>query len=104
MAELSPKHTQQHMEVNKVEHVDHPDSIDGEKQRSKHDSDSDSINEAALGDDLPPGYFYSIRFIGTLAVREHQKSQSSRVQLIGIRASVSRPSVPTFSSSYQPTS
>ncbi|CAK7217084.1 hypothetical protein SCUCBS95973_003031 [Sporothrix curviconia] len=30
------------------------------------DSDSVSINSAALGDDLPPGYFYSKNFLGTL--------------------------------------
>ncbi|CAK7244552.1 MAG: hypothetical protein STHCBS139747_006094 [Sporothrix thermara] len=32
----------------------------------KTDSDNVSVNSAALGDDLPPGYFYSINFLGTL--------------------------------------
>lgn len=65
MATISPKLTNE-MEVNRVEHVDHHDTLDKEKERSKRDSDASSINEAALGDDLPPGYFYSPRFIGTM--------------------------------------
>lgn len=67
MAPLSPKPTNG-MEVNRVEDIDHADALEEEKQRSKNDSDASSINEAALGDDLPPGYFYSPRFIGTMAV------------------------------------
>lgn len=67
MATLSPKPTND-MEVNRVEDVDHNDALDEEKERSKRGSDASSINEAALGDDLPPGYFYSPRFIGTMTV------------------------------------
>ena len=32
------------------------------------DTDQLSINEVALGDNLPQGYYYSLPFIGTLLV------------------------------------
>ena len=64
MATLSPKPTND-MEVNRVEDIDH---LDDEKKQARRGSDASSINEAALGDDLPPGYFYSPRFIGTMTV------------------------------------
>jgi hypothetical protein len=57
------------MEVNKIENTaEHLDLVEEEKERAKHDTDASSINSAALGDDLPPGYFYSLRFLGALAV------------------------------------
>ncbi|KAL6404285.1 fungal trichothecene efflux pump [Ilyonectria robusta] len=56
------------MEVNKIENTaEHLDTVEDEKERAKRDSDTASINSAALGDDLPPGYFYSVRFIGAMA-------------------------------------
>ncbi|KAK7408820.1 hypothetical protein QQX98_009006 [Neonectria punicea] len=55
------------MEVNKIESAaEHHDVVEEEKERARHDTDASSINSAALGDDLPAGYFYSIRFIGAL--------------------------------------
>ncbi|KJR88486.1 siderophore iron transporter [Sporothrix schenckii 1099-18] len=59
-----------HLADNKVEATtDHHDaSVSSDNAANKHDRDSDSIsiNAAALGDDLPPGYFYSLGFLGTL--------------------------------------
>ncbi|KPM38189.1 hypothetical protein AK830_g8362 [Neonectria ditissima] len=56
------------MEVNKIESAaEHHDIVEDEKERAGHDTDASSINSAALGDDLPPGYFYSVRFLGALA-------------------------------------
>lgn len=71
MAPLEPKPTND-MDVNRVEEVDHVDNLEEEKERSKHDSDASSINDAARGDDLPPGYFYSLPFIGTMAVSPYR--------------------------------
>ncbi|KAH7162102.1 fungal trichothecene efflux pump [Dactylonectria estremocensis] len=56
------------MEVNKIENTsEHLDNVEDEKERARRDSDASSINSAALGEDLPPGYFYSVRFIGAMA-------------------------------------
>lgn len=63
----SPKYPPEEMEVNRVENVAHSD-VEDEKDSLKREGDASSINEAALGDDLPPGYFYSLNFIGTLTV------------------------------------
>lgn len=58
------------MDVNKIEGTtEHHDVMDDEKERKAHDTDASSINSAALGDDIPAGYFYSMNFIGTLIVR-----------------------------------
>jgi hypothetical protein len=54
---------------NKVEPVEHNDIVEDEKYEAKKDDDTLSINSAALGDDLPPGYFYSPRFLGAMTVR-----------------------------------
>ncbi|KAK7427225.1 hypothetical protein QQZ08_006338 [Neonectria magnoliae] len=55
------------MEVNKIESAtEHHDVVEDEKERARYDTDASSINSAALGDDLPAGYFYSIHFIGAL--------------------------------------
>ena len=35
---------------------------------ASRDADELSINEVALGDNLPQGYYYSLAFIGTLLV------------------------------------
>lgn len=35
---------------------------------ASQDTDQLSINEVALGDNLPQGYYYSLPFIGTLLV------------------------------------
>lgn len=56
------------MEVAKVHSYEHNDVVEEEKKLSKRDDDADSINPAALGDDLPPGYFYSPRFLGAMVV------------------------------------
>ncbi|KAK0388942.1 hypothetical protein NLU13_2519 [Sarocladium strictum] len=56
----------EHRNSNKVEPVEHRDVVEDEKYDMKRDDDALSINSAALGDDLPPGYFYSPRFIGAL--------------------------------------
>jgi hypothetical protein len=69
------KGSAQEMEVNRIEDVDHPSLIEDEKARAK-DDDALSINEAALGDDLPPGYFYSPRFLGAVAVRANLRASS----------------------------
>lgn len=66
MASQSPKHSQAEAEVSKMD-VDHYDVVD-EKHSPKDDNDASSLNDAARGDDLPPGYFYSVRFLGALAV------------------------------------
>ena len=50
----------------------------------KTDSDNVSVNSAALGDDLPPGYFYSINFLGTLLVRIFQVHNACYVYLLSI--------------------
>jgi len=63
---------------NKVEPVEHNDTIvEDEKYDPKRDSDGLSINSAALGDDLPPGYFYSPCFLGALAVSLNLTSSTS---------------------------
>ncbi|EPE10416.1 trichothecene efflux pump [Ophiostoma piceae UAMH 11346] len=36
-------------------------------EKAARDSDSVSISSAALGNDLPPGYYYSLNFIGAVA-------------------------------------
>jgi hypothetical protein len=66
-----PRDSAKEMEVNRIEDVDHPSLVEDEKARAKGD-DALSINEAALGDDLPPGYFYSPRFLGAVAVSANQ--------------------------------
>lgn len=53
---------------NKVEPIEHRDVLEDEKYDVKRDADATSVNSAALGDDLPPGYFYSPRFLGALFV------------------------------------
>lgn len=57
----------------------------GEKAAPKRDSDASSIDSAALGDDLPPGYFYLPRFLGALTVRTNTTSHSS--QLLALKSS-----------------
>jgi hypothetical protein len=39
-----------------------------DERSASRDSDQLSINEVALGDNLPQGYYYSLSFIGTLLV------------------------------------
>ena len=60
------------MEAEKVQPVDqvHPALEEEDKSSATRgdSSDGDSINSAALGDDLPPGYFYSPRFLGAMTV------------------------------------
>lgn len=86
------------MEVNKIENTaEHLDTVEDEKERAKRDSDASSINSAALGDDLPPGYFYSVRFIGALAVCTTSLFKSNFMTDDLCRASVSRPSARTSS-------
>lgn len=66
------------MEINKTEtavnhepsHIEDLDEKIYEKQQHRHhrEDDASSIMSEALGDDLPPGYFYSVRFIGVMFV------------------------------------
>lgn len=86
------------MEVSKIENTaEHLDTVEDEKERAKRDSDTASINSAALGDDLPPGYFYSVRFIGAMAVCTTSLFTLSSVTDELCRVSVSRPSARTSS-------
>jgi len=55
------------MEVNRVEDVARSDVADDEKP-PRRGSDASSINQEALGDELPVGYFRSVRFIGAMTV------------------------------------
>lgn len=61
------------MKIHTVEsthkHSNSVQAIEEKGEDAGRDTDTLSINSAALGDDLPPGYFYSLKFIGTLAVR-----------------------------------
>ncbi|KXJ90410.1 fungal trichothecene efflux pump [Microdochium bolleyi] len=43
------------------------DHVEDTVRDKPRDSDTDSIRSDALGDDLPPGYFYSPGFLGTVA-------------------------------------
>lgn len=52
------------------------------RDRDSTDSDSMSINLAALGDDLPPGYFYSLNFLGTLTVRRLHSPMSLYITIM----------------------
>jgi hypothetical protein len=48
--------------------VNQIESVEDEKHRAHRGDDASSIRSEALGDDLPPGYFYSPQFIGAIAV------------------------------------
>jgi hypothetical protein len=57
------------MDVSKPAVVaDHIDNV-GEKDyhHRRQDDDTTSVRSEALGDDLPEGYFYSVRFLGAMA-------------------------------------
>lgn len=58
------------MEVTKAESQPQADQIeDFDKEPRRRDGDdASSIRSEALGDNLPKGYFYSVGFIGALAV------------------------------------
>lgn len=71
MPTLSQKGSVDGVEVSRLENIDHVNTIEQEKEKAKRDSDADSVNSAALGDDIPPGYFYSPRFLGCLLVCTH---------------------------------
>ena len=56
-------------EENETGHVEVLDEKIYENQHRHHrEDDASSIRSEALGDDLPPGYFYSVRFVGALTV------------------------------------
>lgn len=55
------KHTQTEIE-NASSQVDY----DATHHRAEKSDDASSIRSEALGDDLPPGYFHSMQFIGTV--------------------------------------
>jgi hypothetical protein len=38
------------------------------KDIKRRDDDASSINSEALGDNLPPGYYYSWKFVGAFTV------------------------------------
>jgi hypothetical protein len=67
MTSQTARETDTDARVSKAD-VDHFDVVD-ETLDPKNDEDATSLNDAARGDDLPPGYFYSVRFLGALAVR-----------------------------------
>lgn len=48
------------------------DSRDQHTVVERDNSDTMSVRKEALGDDLPPGYFYSVGFLGALAVSYDQ--------------------------------
>lgn len=60
------------MEINRVPSHER---VDADKESFEHRSDvlddASSIRSEALGDDLPPGYFYSPKFIGCLTVSDN---------------------------------
>jgi hypothetical protein len=63
------------MDVPKTpEMVDRIDNVD-EKDHHHHPrpEDASSIRSEALGDDLPPGYFYSVQFLGAMTVSWYKK-------------------------------
>ena len=55
------KHT--HAEI---EHAPSHVELDASIPKAEKADDASSIRSEALGDDLPPGYFYSLQFIGTV--------------------------------------
>lgn len=60
------------MEVNLAPDHDQIESTSKESVELQQDGrdDASSIRSEALGDNLPPGYFYSPRFIGCLTVSD----------------------------------
>lgn len=57
------------MDISKNESVREFERMDTLEKYIENDrDDSDSIRSEALGDDLPPGYFWSPRFLGAMAV------------------------------------
>ena len=44
------------------------DAHEPEKHSQLSNDDASSINSEALGNNLPPGYFYSFSFLGTIVV------------------------------------
>jgi hypothetical protein len=58
------------MEVNKVpSEAEQVEDFEKAAHIRTRDDDASSIRSEALGDNLPKGYFYSVGFIGTIAVR-----------------------------------
>lgn len=57
------EHKTTHAEIENASSDGHFDST---PHRAEKSDDASSIRSEALGDDLPPGYFYSIQFIGTV--------------------------------------
>lgn len=55
-----------HHESSHVENLD--EKLYEKQQRRQREDDASSIRSEALGDNLPQGYFYSVRFIGSLVV------------------------------------
>lgn len=62
-----------------------------EDQQTVVGRDSDSVRKEALGDDLPKGYFYSVGFLGALAVSGLASFALFSMLMRILRASVSRP-------------
>ena len=56
---MSQQHNEEVIGKSEIVHI---------KYSASRDADQLSINEVALGDNLPQGYYYSLPFIGTLLV------------------------------------
>lgn len=56
------------MDISKTESVTEFNRTSLDKYQEFDRDDASSIRSEALGDDLPPGYYYSPRFLGALAV------------------------------------
>jgi hypothetical protein len=61
--------------INQIENT----SDDRHSNHRSQDDDASSIRSEALGDNLPPGYFYSLGFIGTVAVSSIASLDSFRL-------------------------
>jgi hypothetical protein len=100
------------MEVTKTaDIVNHIDDVAEQAEKHHHHhprpDDASSIRSEALGDDLPNGYFYSVQFLGAMAVSlpPLRNSDSQRNEwLTAIRDSASLRYQHTSSSFYQQTS
>lgn len=57
------------MDISKTKSPRGFDQLSLEKYHDIDQDDASSIRAEALGDDLPPGYYYSPRFLGAMAVR-----------------------------------
>jgi len=64
-----------------------------DQQRVVRDDDAVSVRKEALGDDLPKGYFYSVGFLGALAVSNNARIIPTFDDFLDTDEKVSRASV-----------